>query len=290
MDELDEELVAAPEAPEIGPGMTAEAALRHILQRCGSEIDAHLAMVLDRDEAEGPHKARVWLRRFVTALDAFEGIVKRRAKADLRGEAKAIFRLLGKLRDHDVLMAKLGEGDVPPKLAAASVGLRVKVRARLREGNAVLFSPVMLRMVEDGSLFRNGAAAVFLRAGPVDTVAVDALDDAWESCRKQKSDLRRVPPEALHGFRKRLKTLRYLSEFFAPFVGAAGAEALRAELQKMQDLLGVATDAEAARALGKGGRGVIDKVAVRNALDQAGAVWEALLLHRPWWRGAKHRH
>ncbi|MBC2836875.1 hypothetical protein [Paragemmobacter straminiformis] len=58
----------------------------------------------------------------------------------------------------------------------------------------------------------------------------------------------------------------------------------------MQDLLGVATDAEAARALGKKSWGLVDKAAVRDAMDQAGAIWEALLLHRPWWRVAAVRH
>lgn len=273
-----------------GPGLTAEAAFRLIAQRCGAEIDAHLAYVLERDDAEGPHKARVWLRRLVVALDAFAPILKRRAKAGLRDEAKAIFRILGKLRDRDVLMARLGEAELSPKLVDATSRLREKVRARLRERSAVLFSPVMLRAVEEGALFRAGPEALALRAGPVEAIAVGALDLAWESCRKQKGDLRRIDPEALHGFRKRLKTLRYLSEFFAPFLNAQGAEPFRAALQRMQDVLGVATDAEAARALGKKSWGLVDKAAVRDALDQAGAIWEALLLHRPWWRGSEVRH
>ncbi|MBC2836874.1 CHAD domain-containing protein [Paragemmobacter straminiformis] len=223
MDEQVDEPVAAVELAEIGPGMTAEAAFRHIAQRCGAEIDAHLAFVLDRDDPEGPHKARVWLRRLVTALDAFGPILKRRATAGLRDEAKAIFRELGKLRDRDVMMARLDAADVSPKLRDASARLREKVRMRLRERNAVLFSPVMLRAVDEGALFRTGPAALVLRAGPVDDIAVEALDLAWETCAKQKADLRRLPPEVLHGFRKRLKTLRYLSEFFAPFLIAQGA-------------------------------------------------------------------
>lgn len=277
----------------IGPDMSAEAALRHILQRCCAEIDGHLAFVLDRDEAAGPHKARVWLRRTVTALDAFAPVLKRKVTAQLRAEAKAVFRALGRLRDHEVMLAGYRDDERSPKLVAETARLRDKVRARLRDSDAILFSPFLLRKIEDGSLFRQGVTALALRTGPVERIAVQALDLAWVRCEKRGSGIDGLRAAALHSFRKDLKTLRYLSEFFAPYLAAEGAARFRAEMQRMQDLLGVATDAQVVKALGKKSRALLDRDAAREAvdqaIDQAGAIWQALLLHRPWWRGQVHQ-
>lgn len=269
----------------IGPDMSAEAALRHILQSCCAEIDGHLALVLERDDGAGPHKARVWLRRCVTALDAFAPVLKRKATAELRAEAKAIFRVLGKLRDHEVMLAGFPEGERSAKLEAETARLRMKVRLRLRECDAILFPPFLSRRIGDGSLFRRGARAQGLRAGPVGPIAAQALDAAWARCCKRGDGIDGLRAAALHGFRKDLKTLRYLSEFFAPFLTAEGAAAFRAEMQRMQDLLGVATDAQVARASGKAAWAAVDREAVREAIRQADAVWDALRMHRPWWRG-----
>lgn len=280
MDEDEELSVEA----EIGPGMSAEAALRYIVQRCCAEIDGHLALVLDRDDAAGPHKARVWLRRTVTALDAFAPMLKRKATAALRAEAKDTFRALGKLRDQDVLLASVPVEERSAKLEAETARMREKLRLRLRERDAVLFSPVLMRKVEDGSLFRCGATAQAMRAGPVQQIAAAALNSAWKRCVRRGDDIEALRASALHGFRKDLKTLRYLSEFFAPFMVAEGAETFRAEMQRMQDLLGVATDAQMAKAMGRKAWARVDRDAVRDAVDEATAVWAALRLHRPWWR------
>ncbi|AWB49535.1 hypothetical protein HYN69_14420 [Gemmobacter aquarius] len=274
-----------PVAAKAGPGMTAEAALRHILQRCCSEIDGHLALVLDSDDAAGPHKARVWLRRTVTALDAFAPVLKRKATAELRAEAKDIFRALGKLRDQDVLLAAVPPEERSAKLEAETARLRVKLRLRLRERNAVLFSPVLARKVEDGSVFRTGERARAMRAAGVGQIAVAALDASWKRCGRRGADIDALRAQALHGFRKDLKTLRYLSEFFTPFLPTEGATTFRAEMQRMQDLLGVATDAQLAKAMRRKSAAVVDRDAVREAIDQATEVWAALRLHRPWWRG-----
>lgn len=268
----------------IGAQLDAEAALRQILGLCCAGIDAHLAVVLDRDDPQGPHKARVWLRRTVTALDAFGPILRRQATAELRAEAKAIFRELGRLRDRDVVIGAFDGAEPSAKLVAATQRLRDKVRGRLRGRDAVLFSPVLQCRLADGTLWRTGPKATALRAGPVGAIARTALEAAWDRCAKRGAGIADLRAPDLHGFRKDLKTLRYLSEFFAPFLIAEGAEPFRAELQKMQDLLGIATDAQIAKALGKKAEALVDRNAVRDAVDRAGAIWQALLLHKPWWR------
>lgn len=271
-----------------GVGLTAEGALRRIVALCCAEIDAHLALVLDSDAPEGVHKARVWLRRLVAALDAFHPILKRRATAQLRAEAKDIFHMLGKVRDRDVVLEGLAEAERPAKLVAYSLRVRQKLRNRLRARSAVLFAPLVLRAVDEAALFRSGARAVKLRLGGVDAIAVVALDQAWHACRDRQGDLRELGAGALHGFRKNLKTLRYLSEFFAPFLVGDGVEGFRGDLQEMQDLLGVATDAQAVTALGKASakgshrQGGNERVA--QALDRAARLWHDVARQSPWWR------
>lgn len=272
------------ESVDLGPGLSVEGAFRAIVRTCCTEIDGHIAFVLDRDEATGPHKARVWLRRLVTALDAFEPVLKRKATAAFRKEAKGIFRQLGKLRDSDVLLEGMAEGQRSRKLLDAAARLRVKVRAKLRDANAVLFGPLFLRTVEDGSIFRTGPVAVLLRAEAIDRLAEAALDVAWEDCRKHRAKLAALAPTELHEFRKDLKTLRYQTEFFAPFLVSDRASAFRSELQRLQDLLGMATDAEAARALAGKAADKAERDAVRSAVARAEAFWRALVAEEPWWR------
>ncbi len=290
MDEAEETEVPQP----LGPGLTVEAALRAIVRRCSAEIDAHLAFVLDRDEPVGPHKARVWLRRLVTAMDAFAPVLKGKKAAAFRAEAKAIFRALGKLRDSDVLMERMVAQDKGGRLAEAAAALRQKVRGKLRDRNAVLFAPLLLRAVNDGVLFRAGPEARVMRGEPVARLAEAALDVAWEDCCAHRHRIGELPPVALHDFRKDLKTLRYQTEFFAPLLGSDRAEAFRAKLQRMQDLLGVATDAQVMQTApegagkAKGGRRAetrkADRAAIRAALSDAQDIWLSLLEAEPWWR------
>lgn len=266
------------------PGLTVEAAFRAILQRCCSEIDAHIAFVLDRDEPIGPHKARVWLRRLVTALDAFAPVLKRKASRAFRDEAKRVFRDLGKVRDNDVLLENLPESERSAKRIEAVARLRMKVRQRMRDRNAVMFAPRLLRSVAEGALFRGGPAATLLRAEPVERLAEAALDLAWEDCQRHRRRIGELGPGPLHEFRKDLKAMRYQTEFFAPFFTGAEAADFRAELQRMQDLLGTATDAEVARAML--GKGAVKQAreTVRDAVAKAEELWRALLSLDPWWR------
>jgi CHAD domain-containing protein len=269
---------------DMEPGLTVEAAFRTILHRCCSEIDAHIAFVLDRDEAIGPHKTRVWLRRLVTALDAFAPVLKRKATRTFRDEAKRIFRDLGKVRDNDVLLENLPESERSAKRVEAVARLRMKVRQRMRDRSSVMFAPRLLRSVSEGSLFRSGPAATLLRAEPVERLAEAALDLAWEDCLRHRKRFGELGPGPLHEFRKDLKAMRYQTEFFAPFFAGSQAAGFRVELQRMQDLLGTATDAEVTRAMLGKGAGKQARDTVRDAVAKAEDIWRLLLSSVPWWR------
>lgn len=267
--------------PVIVPGMTSEEALDLLLRGCTAEIDQHLAVFMDRDEEEGPHKSRVALRRLTTVLDGFRPLFREKPLKTLRKEAKAIFRDLGRVRDVQVLLADLDRDDpYRAKLAAKLDPLRSKVRARLRRDRAVAFSPALLRRFTEGDLLRAKAPGLALRAQPVEDLAAAAMDQMHAACRAYGRDLSALSVPDLHDFRKRMKSLRYLAEFFAPLWRHPDWPALRRDLQEIQDALGALNDQANARQ-----RGVtVDRVKADRALQAAQRLWTRLADAPPWWR------
>ncbi|NBO21420.1 MAG: CHAD domain-containing protein, partial [Rhodobacteraceae bacterium] len=148
---------------------------RRILLSCARNFDANLAAVLASDDAQGPHHARVALRRMRSALGAFARIIDKEAGAEVETRAKRFFRLLGRVRDADVLLLDFATPSDREALAAEAAEIRADVRATLRLRGALAFSPALLKRLEDGSFFRTGSSARLRREGPVEDCATRAL-------------------------------------------------------------------------------------------------------------------
>ncbi len=261
--------------------LTSEQALRRIVWACAAEIDRHMAVFLGSEDEAGPHKARVALRRLTTALDAFGPILRRTPKAEIRAEAKRIFRALGEVRDADVYLAGKGARQGGRNLARETALLRARVRARLRARKAVTFAPRLVRLFDDDGLLREKPRGVVARAAPVIELARAALDNAWDRAGAWGDDPAVLGEESLHDFRKDMKTLRYLSEFFAPLWPDASWPDFRNILQGLQDDLGLLNDMANARAKTR------DKTARSpreiEALTASTRDWRALLAMGPFW-------
>lgn len=266
------------ENPGLSAATSAEAAFASIVADCCAEIDRQLAAVLISDHESGPHKARVALRRLTTAIDAFAPILRRKAAAALRTEAKWIFRLLGRLRDADVFLAAQ---DAPPrKLLRETEKLREEVRAELRGRKAVTFAPLMSRAIgPEGGLLREKPRGLAARAAPVGRLAGGALDQAWATALSHGADPAELTEEELHSFRKDMKTLRYQAEFFAPIWPDAPWAPFRATLQDLQDELGLINDLANARARGH----QPDPRREAKARENAMAHWADLRAAGPFW-------
>lgn len=278
MDALNE---TTPPPDEIAAGMTSEAALVLLLRACVIAIDQSLALFLESDEPEGPHKSRVALRRLTTVLDGFQPLLRRKALHRTRTEAKTIFRQLGKVRDAQVFLTNLEESDRSAKLIKATGLLRDKVRRDLRQRRAVSFAPSLLRDLSSGGLLRRKAPGRALRLMPVDHLAAQSMDSIYAACLALGRDLAALSVEDLHEFRKRMKSFRYLAEFFAPLWQHADFPAQRRALKDIQDALGDLNDQANARARGA----TVDPQKAIKAMHAAQEQWDILKDAPAWWRG-----
>lgn len=269
----------------ITAGMTSEAALLLLMQARVAEIDQHLAVFMERDDEAGPHKSRVALRRLTTVLDGFRPLFRRALWRPLREEAKAIFRELGRVRDAQVLLAGMAEDPRRARHAAALIPLRDKVRRRLRARGAVAFGANLLRRMGEGELLRAKETGQTLRARPVEVLAAAAMEDLFQSCRALGRDLSTLSVTDLHEFRKRMKSLRYMAEFFAPLWHHPDWPATRRDLQDIQDALGTLNDQANAR---RRGIAVSDEKS-RRALAEAQNLWSRIAAAPAWWRDDRGR-
>lgn len=263
----------------VSPDMACDQAFAAIAAACCAEIDAQLAICLASDDPAGPHKARVALRRLTTALDAFAPILRRGQAAGARARAKRIFRVLGKLRDADVYLADhAGDAD-RARLQGETAALRQKTRKALRQSRAVAMAPALMRQLATGGLMRRRPRGLQMRAAPVGDLARAALDRAWARVQAPGAALEGLGEEARHEFRKDMKTLRYLAEFFAPLWPGPGAGAFRETLQQVQDDLGLLNDLANARRRG----GATDPGQEARALAGARGHWQRLTDAPAFW-------
>ena len=273
-------------------GQTAEQAFTAIATECCNRIDRYLLIFLDSEDHAGPHKTRVALRRLTTALDAFGAILKQKEARQLRSEAKLIFRALGDVRDSDVLLAARSDGSAPRRLVTANIRLRAKVRAALRKRKAVAFAPALKRRLAENRLFRAKSPGLKARSANVSLVATSALADAWGACLAFGPDIAALSDKKRHALRKRLKTYRYLAEFFAPlWSDSEGSNPLwpdttwpdtRRSLQVLQDRLGQLNDLSLAQH--RLGSSIADDHAKAESLTAASTLWRDLVARDPFWR------
>jgi CHAD domain-containing protein len=266
---------------EIVAGMSSEAALVLLLGGCVGAIDQTLALFLESDTPEGPHRSRVALRRLTTVLDGFQPLFRRKAWQRIRSRAKSIFRQLGKVRDAQVFLANLDDPARREKLARSADLLRDKVRRDLRHRRAVSFAPSLLRDLAEGKVLRRKAPGLALRQMPVDHLAAQSMDAVHAACLALGRDLATLSIEDLHEFRKRMKSLRYLSEFFAPLWQQPDWPMQRRALKEIQDALGTLNDQANARARGA----TVDPQKAEKAMQAAQREWDILVDAPAWWRG-----
>lgn len=276
--------------PELHPGMDAGEALQQVIEVCLGDYERHLAGLMAGDDPRGPHGSRVALRRLRTALRGFRPILDRAMVLPVELEARALFRLIGPLRDADVL-AGMGRGSGSLSAAITRDGcgtpesepdplpaLRTRTRQALTARHAEAFAD-RVRDLFAGPLWRRrGGKARRRRKGPAADLARHALDRAWQRARRAGPDLAALDEAARHRLRKDLKALRYLSEFFTPLLPDLPLARVTRRLKALQDDLGTLTDLDLARRSGASGDNAdpLDEPAA-EALRRAARGWQMLL-------------
>lgn len=251
-----------------------ETALRRIVLHCAEGFAAELDLVMGSDDPRGPHKARVALRRLTSALDVFAPMLRRQRLGALRARAKRVFRTLGALRDSDVHTESQKDGPGHKDRLRRNAGIRAQVRRDLDRHDAGRFAGKVAALVApDGDLWRRGHAARAMRAGPLGAYASGMLAAVWADCQGHGGSVSAMSPATRHGFRKKLKTMRYLAEFFGPLFPGLGRDPFRNDFRDIQDALGTLNDYEVALALdGRAAPKMLPAKQTR-ALVAAEAIW-----------------
>lgn len=270
--------------PAKSPDETCEQAFRDIVTVCAQAIDVALAEFLETERESGPHKARVALRRLTTALDAFAPILRRKMCRHLRRRAKKLFRALGEVRDSDVFTQNHAHEVGHEQRLKRNLAIRFKVRSELRRDRAVTFTGELMRAVlPGGDLFKRSSTGLALREADVVNFAARAIEEAWQECRGYGPSIETLESASMHEFRKDMKSLRYLCEFFVDQFPEFSDGPFDRDLRDMQDCLGVLNDyAVALQILGeKRPSSLPDRE--RKALTKAEQVWRRLATaDRPW--------
>lgn len=241
--------------PTLQRGMRVAEALTAIGAAAGAQILDNWPVVLGSDAPEGPHQLRVGLRRLRSALRLLGRASGSANLSRLEAAARDLGRVVGELRDADVLadMIKTPQ-DGKPRDAESAKSAKVLVAAldahrmaAKAEVRAALGGAAWTRFRLNCALFDLAIA----RAGSSPNDALDrktrpaaraALGKAWKKVDRwgQRLDALTIPER--HEMRKSLKTLRYGAEFFASLFPGEAAEAFVLRLKKLQNVFGYLND------------------------------------------------
>lgn len=265
--------------------MTSEGALREILATCAADFEAQLARLMATDDPEGPHGTRVALRRLRSALTGFKPLIGRAVLSGLKAEARALFRIIGPLRDADVRAGELEDASADTE-ADLRETLRAEVRQALIVRDAGTFGPRLRQLFRGNDWKRRGRKARRWRRAPVRRIAARALERAWSDCIGHSGRIVDMPVPDRHALRKELKTFRYLTDFFGPLWPGKAASTALDRLKMLQDALGLLNDiatihvdptpdpcVQAAR-----------ERQMAEAFEAAEKNWRKLRKARRWWR------
>lgn len=198
------------------PARLSAAALfdRILREQAGVFAKRHAALQED-DAPENPHRARVALRRLRTALDGYAPILDPKQARKLSRRARGLFRTLGPLREADVAVLSFGTGDDRDELVARAGARRAETREALVAERAADFAGEVEAALDSGTLMGGDDAARRMAAADAGLLAALALQRAWTEALVYGPALHALEDEPRHDFRKDMKSLRYLTEFFA---------------------------------------------------------------------------
>jgi CHAD domain-containing protein len=200
-------------------------------------------------DPEGVHQMRVAARRLRSDLRTFSPLVDEAWAHSLIEELRWIARVLGDVRDLDVLRARI-EAD-SSEVEGALGPLMERIDERASEARTALdgalvsdrYQALLERMVDAAA----DPVVTDSAEGPCREVLPPLVAKSWRKLRKVARGVGKdAGDESLHRVRIRAKRARYAGEAVAPFLddgnqGAAKRFASRAE--KIQDVLGLHQDA-----------------------------------------------
>lgn len=284
--------------PAAGP----EEAARVILRECFDQIADNLVACRKTEDIEGPHQLRVGLRRLRCALSVLGPVLPKAAA--LRSEARWLGRHIGKLRDIDVVAREIVPAEVArhPEvegLTALANALTVRAEAQREVTRQLLAGDrVQAFLIDLAGYVETLSSSERPEAESLEQLASQSTARLWRKASKLATNIEALDEKDRHKLRKRLKDLRYASEFFAPLFPKASLDRFLKGLRRLQIELGTQTDAETVsmvlmreQAAGLTGPvsdhaigwlvGVVDARA-ELARSRSGAGWHKIAQAAPW--------
>lgn len=255
----------APADVEVEPltrGARVDATVRAAIAASVRKLMEHDPGVRRGDDPEALHQMRVATRRLRSDLSTFRPVLDRSWTEPLRDELAVLGTALGRVRDTDVVGARLATlartvpGVEPRTLAALTDLVTASAAAARADLLALLRSRRYTDLLED-LVEAADAPPVIRHAGRrARTALVPLARRSWRRLDRFVGRLHGTPTDAdLHEVRKRAKRARYACEAVGPVAPKRVRRAAR-RLAALQDLLGDHHDAvvlaERLRAVGVG--------------------------------------
>jgi inorganic triphosphatase YgiF len=252
-------LTAAPvkaSVPALLPEMTVSQAFRTVAFACIAHLQANERGLLETDEPEYLHQARVALRRLRSALSVFNCAFPRTLFEEAIAGLRWLGGCLGSARDWDVFATETlpvvcaafpGEAGLH-WLTERSAELRTAADNGARE--AVVSSHYTVLLLKLTGIFLrepwlqlDDDASAALRALPLPEFAASVLLRRHKKTLKRGHVLGELDAAGLHALRIEVKKLRYAVEFFSALYKKGGLCDYLSALTDLQELLGRLNDA-----------------------------------------------
>ena len=235
------------DAAQVRRDMTPSGAARAIVAAALEQLQANEEGLLESDDPEFVHQARVALRRIRSALRMFRKPIGRQRADSWRRELAPVSRTLGAARDWDVF--------VDETLAALPADARVIERARRRRLRARGKAREAIRSRRYAFAILHLARWLAIRDGDErDEPALEAFAARLLARRHRRlvsglPNLEGASLDKRHRIRIDAKRLRYVVEGLAPALDPRAAKRYARRLADLQDALGRANDAVTGRRL-----------------------------------------
>lgn len=304
-------LLSAKAKPEVGASKAPRSTVRsdmtgaEAIVAIAGAVRAHALhnwdVLLEQGSAEAAHQLRVGLRRLRTMLRIVRDTVDGDFQQALYDNARDLGRVVGRLRDTDVLARDIIDPvSLAPRTATGIDALQSLVKAERKGRRAIVrealetprFGMMRVELLLLPALLESSfAPSSKLLSRPVEDLAAKSLRRLLRRVLRRAEDLTELTVEQRHELRKALKPLRYGVEFFAPLYPAPKIGRFLRRASQLQATLGYLNDVALAETLLQ-----LDPPAGKAALDvdtAIGAVigWHAAKAEQAWsdvkrtWRG-----